>query len=89
MEILEAVWIGIEISICGYFTVTAVFSHMYIVYYIDKSADIMLIHLQGGDSISPIKTPKYSFVRTNMQCGFIKVVRMKRGFSNYKMTVSS
>ena len=40
-----------------------------------------------GDSISPIKTPKCSFF--NMQCGFIKVIRMKRGSSNCKMIVAS
>ena len=42
-----------------------------------------------GDSISPIKAPKCSFLRTNMQCGYIKVIRMKRGSSNYKMIVAS
>ena len=33
----------------------------------------------GGDSDSPIKTAKCSFLRTNMQCGFIKIIKMKRG----------
>ena len=47
------------------------------------------VNIYKGDSISPIKTPKCSFLRTNMQCGFIKVVSMKRGSSNYKMTLSS
>ena len=37
--------------------------------------------LQGG-------TAKCSFLRTNMQCGFIKVIRMKRGSSNCKMIVA-
>ena len=52
---------------------------MYIYIYIYK----------GGDSDSPIKTAKCSFLRTNMQCGFIKVIRMRRGSSNCKMIVSS
>ena len=43
----------------------------------------------GGGSDSPIKTAKCSFLRTNMQCGFIKVIRMKRGSSNCKMIVAS
>ena len=45
--------------------------------------------LQGGDSDSPIKTAKCSFLRINMQCGFIQVIRMKRGSSNCKMIVAS
>ena len=43
-----------------------------------------------GDSISPIKTPKCSLLRTiNMHCHQIKVIRMKRGFSNHKITLAS
>ena len=49
----------------------------------------VLIKYRGGDSISPIKTPKCSFLRTDMQCGFIKILRMKRGPSNFKMIVAS
>ena len=42
-----------------------------------------------GDNDLAIKTAKCSFLRTNMQCGFIKVIRMKRGSSNCKMIVAS
>ena len=42
-----------------------------------------------GDNISPIKTLKCSFLRINMQCGFIKVIRMKRFSPNCKMILES
>ena len=42
-----------------------------------------------GNSDSPIKTAKCSFLRTDMQYGFIKVIRIKRGSSNCKMIVAS
>ena len=37
-----------------------------------RCAEILLY--RRGDSDSPIKTAKCRFLRTNMQCGFIKVI---------------
>ena len=54
-----------------------------------KSPSGHCVTLYRGDSDSPIKTPKCSLLRTNMQCGFIKVIRIERGSSNCKMIVGS
>ena len=58
-------------------------------WYLDVCKQISFMCTLRGDSISPIKTPRYSFLRTNMQCGFIKVMRMKIGSSNCKLIVAS
>ena len=35
---------------------------------------VFFIYTRGGQNFT-LKTPKYSFVKTNMKCGFINVIR--------------